>query len=190
MATAAQRVFAIPELLEKILANLTLDNLYSIQRTNKTFKTAMADSKQLRTTMGLEITEMVVKQGLPRGHPLLKVKVQEAIQPLVLTISASQKSVILSMSLMRRYEQVVKVSHQKYCEDFLEKYQTSEVEPTWRKLRVGCKDYSLYVRLWPSGGMMDIAPQDTLGHVVTTALRQLAMRHQCFPVEVEFARGR
>ncbi|KAK5128434.1 hypothetical protein LTR85_003102 [Meristemomyces frigidus] len=56
MATAAQRVMALPELLENILQHLERKQLFVIQRLNMTLNQAVSESKTLRHIMFLEPT--------------------------------------------------------------------------------------------------------------------------------------
>ncbi|KAI5366183.1 hypothetical protein Slin15195_G077060 [Septoria linicola] len=55
--SAAQRVLGITELLENVLANLTMEKLFVIQRVNQKCKATIAGSLQLRTIMRLELLE-------------------------------------------------------------------------------------------------------------------------------------
>jgi hypothetical protein len=127
-STASAKVFAIPELLDHILADIDMKQLFVLQRVNSTFEAVISGSKQLRQNMWLE-----------RSPPSFSSK--SDINPLALERGGSR--------ILRPYRMFIErsgVLHTwgQYFLDVL--YKAAAVPPTvvktesWRKMQV-CRPF-------------------------------------------------
>lgn len=66
MSMASEKVFMLPELLERVLVGLSLEELFVFQRVNSTFRDTIRRSKDAQITMRLAPSDTCESCGATR----------------------------------------------------------------------------------------------------------------------------